>query len=102
MCGAFAEGKTPTFGEAPELGARRWMLQGYRSNREKTHVNSLCEWDVGHNRVLLGEKGVDEVGSVERNEVASFFADTDVAHGKAEFAGDGDYDATFRGAVEFG
>src|SRR4051794_1900425 len=65
MCGAFAEGKTPTFGEAAELGARRWMLQGYRSNREKTHVNSLCEWDVGHNRVLLGEKGVDEVGSVE-------------------------------------
>src|SRR5579862_7162927 len=50
----------------------------------------------------LVEEGIDIGLGVEGNEVVDFFAGADEANREIEFAGDGDDDSAFGGAVELG
>ena len=53
-------------------------------------------------RIELLEQRIDKLFRRELQQVGHFFADADEADGQVEFAGDGDGDAAFGGAVELG
>jgi len=57
--------------------------------------------DMGHPHPLVEER-VDEGGAVERDDVFEFFSGSGVDDGEFELSSDGEDDAAFGGAVEFG
>jgi len=71
------------------------LLLGVALRSDVVHV-------VDSTRGELVEQRVNEAGWVEGEDVFHLFTYADVEHWQAEFAGDGDDDAAFGGAVQLG